>query len=98
MVSAHGGFAVDRRDGKGETYFALPGAGLLRLSAGDATLRVDGEDLAPAARRLRVGFASPDLAFYDEMSAEEKHGLPPKGTGLSHRACAFLKLAQACLR
>jgi hypothetical protein len=33
VVSAHGGFAVDHRDGKGETYFALPGAGLLRLSA-----------------------------------------------------------------
>jgi hypothetical protein len=33
VVNAHGGFAVDRRDGRGETYFALPGAGLLRLSA-----------------------------------------------------------------
>ena len=33
VVSAHGGFAVDRREGKGETYFALPGAGVLRLSA-----------------------------------------------------------------
>jgi hypothetical protein len=33
LVSAHGGFAVDHRPGKGETYFALPGAGLLRLSA-----------------------------------------------------------------
>jgi hypothetical protein len=33
VVSAHGGFAVDRRDGRGETYFALPGAGILRLSA-----------------------------------------------------------------
>ncbi len=33
VVSAHGGFAVDHRAGKGETYFALPGAGVLRLSA-----------------------------------------------------------------
>ena len=33
LTSAHGGFAVDRRPGKGETYFALPGAGILRLSA-----------------------------------------------------------------
>jgi len=37
-----------------------------------------------------------DLTF-GEMSAEEKHGLPPKGKGLSHRARAFVKLAQACL-
>jgi len=34
---------------------------------------------------------------FGEMSAEEKHGLPPRGMGLSHRARAFLKLAEACL-
>jgi XTP/dITP diphosphohydrolase len=34
---------------------------------------------------------------FGEMSADEKHGLPPHGTGLSHRARAFLKLAEACL-
>lgn len=33
LVKAHGGFAVDRRHGKGETYFALPGAGILRISS-----------------------------------------------------------------
>ncbi len=32
LVSAHGGFAVDRRDKKGEIYFALPGAGIIRIS------------------------------------------------------------------
>ncbi len=35
---------------------------------------------------------------FGEMSADEKHGLPPKGQGLSHRARAFVKLADACLR
>ncbi len=34
---------------------------------------------------------------FGEMTADEKHGLPPKGQGLSHRARAFLKLAAACL-
>jgi XTP/dITP diphosphohydrolase len=34
---------------------------------------------------------------FGEMSAEEKHGLPPRGAGLSHRARAFLKLAESCL-
>jgi XTP/dITP diphosphohydrolase len=34
---------------------------------------------------------------FGEMTGEEKHGLPPKGEGLSHRARAFLKLAAACL-
>ena len=35
---------------------------------------------------------------FGEMAPDEKHGLPPKGQGLSHRARAFLKLAAACLR
>jgi XTP/dITP diphosphohydrolase len=35
---------------------------------------------------------------FGEMTGDEKHGLPPKGQGLSHRARAFLKLAAACLR
>jgi XTP/dITP diphosphohydrolase len=34
---------------------------------------------------------------FGEMTPAEKHGLPPKGQGLSHRARAFLKLAAACL-
>ena len=34
---------------------------------------------------------------FGEMTSEEKHGLPPRGTALSHRARAFMKLSQACL-
>ena len=34
---------------------------------------------------------------FGEMSAQDKHGLPPRGQGLSHRARAFRKLATACL-
>jgi len=37
-----------------------------------------------------------DVTF-GQMHAEEKHGLPPRGRGLSHRARAFMKLAEACL-
>lgn len=33
LTAAHGGFAIDRRAGKGETYFALPGAGIIQISA-----------------------------------------------------------------
>jgi len=42
---------------------------------------------------LPDGFAT----TFGEMTSDEKHGLPPKGQGLSHRARAFLKLAEACL-
>jgi XTP/dITP diphosphohydrolase len=34
---------------------------------------------------------------FGEMASEEKHSLPPRGKGLSHRARAFVKLAEACL-
>jgi XTP/dITP diphosphohydrolase len=34
---------------------------------------------------------------FGEMSSLEKHGLPPLGLGLSHRARAFVKLAEICL-
>jgi len=40
LTSAHGGFAVDRREGKGETYFALPGAGVLQISADLSSVRL----------------------------------------------------------
>lgn len=35
---------------------------------------------------------------FGEMTSEEKHGLPPRGLGLSHRARAFVLLAEACLK
>lgn len=35
---------------------------------------------------------------FGEMSGEEKHGFPPYGEGLSHRARAFKVMAEACLK
>jgi XTP/dITP diphosphohydrolase len=65
--------------------------------------RVDGVVVWPP--RGTVGFGYDPLfkpdgfdRTFGEMSADEKHGLPPQGQGLSHRARAFLKLAAACLR
>jgi len=65
--------------------------------------RVDGTAVWPP--RGEAGFGYDPLFLPDgfdrtfgQMSAEEKHGLPPKGQGLSHRARAFVKLAEACLR
>ena len=37
------------------------------------------------------------IRTFGEMTSEEKHELPPRGKGLSHRARAFRKLADACL-
>ena len=63
---------------------------------------VDGTVVWPPRGTLGFGYDPlflPDgqTQTFGEMPSEEKHGLPPRGKGLSHRARAFLKLAQACL-
>ena len=65
--------------------------------------RVDG--FVPWPPRGFLGFGYDPLfqpdghdRTFGEMSAEEKHGLPPLGKALSHRARAFIALAAACLQ
>ncbi|HEX5482062.1 MAG TPA: hypothetical protein VFZ08_05495 [Terriglobia bacterium] len=52
LVKAHGGFAVDRRPGRGETYFFLPGAGILRIAPDLNSIRL--LDTADAMRRVNL--------------------------------------------
>lgn len=64
--------------------------------------RVDGTLVWPPRGTAGFGYDPmflPDgkTKTFGEMSSQEKHGLPPHGEGLSHRARAFLKLAEACL-
>jgi XTP/dITP diphosphohydrolase len=64
--------------------------------------RVDGTLVWPPRGTAGFGYDPiflPDghARTFGEMSADEKHGLPPRGQGLSHRARAFMKLAKACL-
>jgi len=64
--------------------------------------RVDGTLVWPPRGTAGFGY---DPAFlpdghertFGEMTSIEKHGLPPLGLGLSHRARAFVKLAERCL-
>jgi XTP/dITP diphosphohydrolase len=63
---------------------------------------VDGTIVWPPRGTLGFGYDplfKPDGhdRTFGEMPADEKHGLPPRGKGLSHRARAFLMLADACL-
>jgi XTP/dITP diphosphohydrolase len=64
--------------------------------------RADGTLVWPP--RGRAGFGYDPMFLPDgfdrtfgEMTSIEKHGLPPLGLGLSHRAKAFVKLAEICL-
>jgi XTP/dITP diphosphohydrolase len=64
--------------------------------------RIDGTLVWPPRGTAGFGYDPvflPDhhARTFGEMTSEEKHGLPPLGAGLSHRARAFRQLAEACL-
>jgi XTP/dITP diphosphohydrolase len=64
--------------------------------------RVDGTLVWPPRGTLGFGYDPvfmPDghMRTFGEMAAVEKHGLPPLGKALSHRARAFIQLAEICL-
>ncbi len=64
--------------------------------------RVDGTLVWPPRGTAGFGYDPiflPDghARSFGEMTSDEKHGLPPAGLGLSHRARAFRQLAEACL-
>ena len=68
----------------------------------DFEARVDGTLVWPPRGDKGFGYDPmflPDgeRRTFGEMSSIEKHGLPPLGKGLSHRARAFVKLAERCL-
>jgi len=64
--------------------------------------RVDGTLVWPPRGTAGFGYDpmfQPDghERTFGEMTSIEKHGMPPLGLGLSHRARAFVKLAEICL-
>jgi len=65
LIKAHGGFAVDRRPGKEETYFGLPGAGILRISSDLKTI-----DLLDTTEEMR------NLNLHDTNIWYTKDGTP----------------------
>jgi len=73
-------------DGHTEDFEARVGGTLVWPPRGDRGFGYDPMFLPDGQQRT-----------FGEMSSAEKHGLPPRGKGLSHRARAFLKLAEACL-
>jgi XTP/dITP diphosphohydrolase len=51
----------------------------------------------PDSAMIRRSCPTGTRRTFGEMTSIEKHGLPPLGLGLSHRARAFVKLAEICL-
>ena len=77
---------VTGNNGSGKSTLLRCLAGLLRPQAGTIRLREDGQELDIVARRRRVGYVAPDLAFYEPLTAEENltffcrlRGVPARG-------------------
>ncbi|OQW61256.1 MAG: non-canonical purine NTP pyrophosphatase [Proteobacteria bacterium SG_bin9] len=99
LLQEHGATAPDQRKAHfvSALCVAWPDGHLEEVEA-----RVDGTLVWPPRGTAGFGY---DPAFlpdghtrtFGEMTSDEKHGLPPRGMGLSHRAKAFVKLAEMCL-
>ena len=77
----NGLLAVTGRNGSGKTTLIKILASLLRPGAGTVRIERAGEELSGDERRLAVGSAGPDLAFYDDLSAVENLAFFRKAAG-----------------
>lgn len=77
--------AVLGANGAGKSTLLRIVAGLLKPTRGSLELRLDGKSIAPAARRDVVGYASPELSFYDELTVAENLLFVAEARGLDDR-------------
>jgi len=61
LEQAHGGFAVDRREGRGEIYFALPEAGIIQIGRDFKMIR-----MLNSPREIRATNMHDTAIWYDE--------------------------------
>jgi len=80
--------AITGANGSGKSTLMRILAGLLRPTRGAVSLTVGGRSVTAAERRRWVGYASPELAFYDELSAEENLVFAAEARGLEGPAAA----------
>jgi heme exporter protein A len=81
-LSSPGAVAVVGANGSGKSTLLRIVAGLLRPSEGELKVEVDGRPIPPPGRRPVVGFAAPDLEFYDELSCLENLAFAAEARGL----------------
>jgi ABC-type multidrug transport system ATPase subunit len=81
IAASTGLVAVTGRNGSGKSTLLKIFAGLLRATLGTIELSVDGTIAAGAQLRRLVGWASPEVEFFDELSAVENLVLLSKAGG-----------------
>ena len=70
-LESPGAVAVTGRNGSGKTTLLKVLAGLLAPGRGTVTWEEDGKALKGFAARSRLGFVSPELGVYEDLSAHE---------------------------
>lgn len=82
-LEAPGVAAVTGPNGSGKSTLLRIVAGLLRATRGESVMTVGGRAIAPAERRRWVGFATPELAFYDELTVAENLSFVAETRGMA---------------
>jgi heme exporter protein A len=95
-VSGPGTVAVTGANGSGKSTLLRILAGLLRPSRGASVLTLEGAVLAPPQRRRDVGYAAPDLAFYEEFTVRENLAFAAEARGMAGREQA-VRAALECV-
>jgi len=75
-------------NGSGKSTLLRIASGLLRANRGQSTLTVAGKPVTPAERRRWVGYATPELAFYEELTAVENLTFVAEARGMASPAKA----------
>ena len=82
-LSSPGVVAVTGANGSGKSTLLRIIAGLLRSTRGHLNLLLDGRDIPATERRGHVGYAAPELSFYDELSVEENLMFAAEARGMA---------------
>jgi heme exporter protein A len=89
-LQAPGVAAVTGANGSGKSTLLRLLAGLLQPTAGRSLVTLAGRVVPPAERRTVLGFVSPELAFYEELSCLENLAFAAEARGLRDRAAPAL--------